>query len=109
MGSRFEEEGLLNAMHEIYTKVKVLSDDVKLTITSLTAVGCDQEAKQLQCGYNDVIKAMVSLKQTIWGVSESFDVITALPTQNIQSYDDLKVFVPPEFDLKLQTRFHLHS
>jgi len=109
-GSKFEEEGLLHAMHEIYTKVKVLADDVKLTITSLTAVSCDAEAKSLQTSYNDVVKSMVSLKNSIWGVppEQSFDLITAL-SQNVQSFDDLKVFVPPEFDAKLCTKYHLHS
>ena len=109
-GSKYEEEGLLYASHEIYTKVKVLADDVKLTVTVLTLVSCDKEAKTLQKDYSDVVKNMVSLKQTIWGVpsEEPFDLVAVL-SPHIQSLDDLKVFVPPDFDLTLCPKFHLHS
>jgi elongator complex protein 1 len=109
-GSKYEEEGLLHASHEIYTKVKVLAEDVKLTISILTRISCDEEAKKLQNDYSDVVKELVSLKQSIWSVPTEgqFDLVTAL-SPNIQSLEDLKVFVPPEFDLKLCTKLHLHS
>ena len=110
-GSRFEEEGLLQALHELYTAFKTVQDEIHSLIFHMSLYYLDNEAAKLQKFFMSTFDIFEKTKSKIWVLpdADSTSSLNAQSTVNsiiasrssIQnspcSFEDLEVRVPPKF------------
>jgi len=123
-GSRFEEEGLLQALHELYAKLQVVEDEIHSLLSHLALFHLDSDANQLQNLYHSTHQLFAQNKNKIWvlsdpdsdsligGAQSTVNTIIAsrsMATGNKYTFEDLEVRVPPKFNSTLKTGLHLYS
>jgi len=100
-GSRFEEEGLLDALHLVYLNMSQLIQSVSCILQNLTLQDLDVEAKELQDVAQTAVKAFKSDMSTIWPISpEQQNEFTPHPLSSMcskaETLEDIRVFLPPK-------------
>ena len=100
-GSRFEEEGLLDALHLVYLNMSQLIQSVSCILQNLTLQDLDVEAKELQDVAQTAVKAFKSDMSTIWPISpEQQNEFTSHPLSSMcskaETLEDIRVFLPPK-------------
>nr|CAB3242269.1 putative elongator complex protein 1 [Phallusia mammillata] len=120
-GSRFEEEGLLQAIHTIIKQLAILKDDINSVISHLALFYLDDEACQLQKLHASTVKIFTKALPQIWTLpDESLGFTGAHATVNSilgsQSaarqeeikLSDLEIWVPPKIDSQ-STGMHMYE
>ena len=115
-GSRFEEEGLLNVLHELYRSTEKLSENISALLSNLTLHGLDGEAKELQKSAKSTIDEFKSGVSVIWPISppegEGETGFGQHPLMKMcssaETLEDVRVFLPPKLNFS-KFEMHLHS
>ena len=123
-GSRFEEEGLLQAFHELFRKVNTVEDEIHSLLLHMALFHMDSEASQLQDLHYSTRQVFTQTKSKIWilpdldsdavvgGAQSTVNSIIASRsmTSGIKcSFEDLEVRVPPKFFATINTGLDLYS
>lgn len=119
-GSRFEEEGLLNALHELYVAVeRQLADGIEPLIAHLTLASLDTTARNLQGTARKVVDEFRTALPLLWPLSPPVEDETAALLRehplskmcaNAETLDDVRVFIPPKINFaKFEMHLHLSS
>jgi len=120
-GSRFEEEGLLQALHQLYTHCFAYADEVQSLLCHLTLFRRDALAKQLQDLYNSLCFTLTRNSTKIWVLPESAfpgsgpqSTVNSILSSRVSGdrdsvrLSDLQVFIPPKVNAKPDSGMHLH-
>ena len=123
-GSRFEEEGLLQALRELYTKLKSVEEEIHSLLTHLALFHLDSDADLLQSLHHSTHLIFAQNKNKIWvlpdpdsdsiagGAQSTVNSIIAsryAASGSKFSFEDLEIRVPPKFNLSTNTGLHLYS
>ena len=123
-GSRFEEEGLMQALRENYLKLQAIEEDIHSLLLHLALYHLDSEANSLQSLFHATHKLFTEAKDKIWvlpdpnsdsivgGAQSTVNSIIAsraVTSSTNMSFDDLEVRLPPKFRSGKHTGMHLYS
>ncbi|XP_009859423.2 elongator complex protein 1 [Ciona intestinalis] len=123
-GSRYEEEGLLQALREVVTNLSALSTSVHSLLLHAALFHMDAEAESLQSLY-DKTRSIASKNITnIWVLPDSSELNGTGPQSTVNSIlsnranvnnsepgslADLETFLPPKADLNVKFGMHIYG
>ena len=123
-GSRFEEEGLLQALHEVYRKMKANDEDIHSLLLHLSLFFMDDEARALQTLFESTHKLFAQGVSKIWPEPEPNDNASVFGAQstvnsilasrfstpsNQAGFDHLEIRIPPKFTPAMKTGMHMYT